>query len=306
MQPDALLQQLQRPAPGPAGPEGDPGQPPAGPAGGVAVVDRLLEQRHPGLLPEPVAEEGGGVAGHGQDRADGQLGGVEVVGEPVRVDPQVHLERGVGALEADVVGGQLQRVGPVDPDPERLLAQPSQPVVEGPVAGGVRQRGQLEVLGFEGGQDPHHHHLAAVPGGGPAHDPQGLVELAGHGREGPAGQRRRGQVQLQVEPVDLQHHPGVGRLGPDRLVAGQGAALAVDQAQLQLGPDGGRAGPEARPLQQPLQRLQAFLESQLEALVVHRVEAFAVDRQAHGGSTLPSGGRARTPRTARLWGDHRP
>ena len=46
---------------------------------------------------------------------------------------------------------------------------------------------------------------------------------------------------------------------------GQGAALAVDQAQLQLRPEGGRAGPEARPLQQPLQRRQAFLEPQLEA-----------------------------------------
>jgi hypothetical protein len=60
-----------------------------------------------------------------------------VVGELVRVDPQVDLEGGVGPLEADVVGGQLQRVGPVDPDPERLLAQPPQAVVEGPVAGAI-------------------------------------------------------------------------------------------------------------------------------------------------------------------------
>jgi hypothetical protein len=167
-----------------------------------------------------VAEEGGGVAGHGQGRAGGQLGGVEVVGEAVRVDPQVDLEGGVGPLQADVVGGHLQRVGPRDPDPERLLAQPPQPVVEGAVAGRVRQRGQLEVVGFQGGQDPDHHQPAAVPGGGPAHDPQGLVQLAGQGREGPAGQWCRGEVELQVEPVDLQHHPGVGRLGPDLLVAG--------------------------------------------------------------------------------------
>ena len=68
----------------------------------------------------------------------------------VRVDAQVDLEGGVGALEADVVGGQLQRVGPVDADPERLLAQPAQAVVEGPVTGRVRQGGQLKVPGSEG------------------------------------------------------------------------------------------------------------------------------------------------------------
>ena len=147
----------------PAGPEGDPADPAAGPAGGVAVVHRLLEQRHPGLLPEPVAEEGGGVAGDGQHRAGGQLGGVVVGREPVGVDPQVDLEGGVGALQADVVGGQLQRVGPVDPDPERLPAQPADAVVERPVAGRVREGRQPEVLGAQGGQDADHRHPAAVP-----------------------------------------------------------------------------------------------------------------------------------------------
>jgi hypothetical protein len=41
-----------------------------------------------------------------------------VVGEAVRVDPQVDLEGGVGPLKADVVGGHVQRVGPLDPDPD--------------------------------------------------------------------------------------------------------------------------------------------------------------------------------------------
>ena len=36
--------------------------------GALAVVDRLLEHRDPGLVPQPVAEEGGRVAGHGQRR----------------------------------------------------------------------------------------------------------------------------------------------------------------------------------------------------------------------------------------------
>ena len=185
-------------------------------------------------------------------------------------------------------------------DPDRTApGAPPQAVVEGPVSGGVRQRGQLEVPGPEGGQDPDHRHPAAVPGRGPVDDPEGLVELAGHGRERPTGQWRRGQVQLEVEPVDLQHHPRVGRLRPDLLVAGQGTALAVDQAQLQLGSDGDLAGAEAGPLQQPLQRHQALLQPHLEAPVVGGVEALALDRlpigRRYGGRppwtcNAPSGG----------------
>ena len=208
----------------------------------------------------------------------------------------MELEGGVGALQADVVGGQLQRVVPVDPDPERLLAQPPQAVVEGLVAGRVRDGGEVEVLGAQGGQDPDHGDPAAVPGGGPAHDPEGLVQLAGERGEGPADQRRRGEVELQVEAVDLQDDPGVGRLGPDHLVQRQGAALAVDQEQLQLGPDGGRAGPEAGTLQQPFQGDQAILQPLLEAPVVPRIEPLAIDRQAH---RMPPFGQRERPRLRR-------
>jgi hypothetical protein len=108
-----------------------------------------------------------------------------------------------------------------------------------------------------------------------------LVQLAGEGGEGPALQGRRGEVQLQVEPVDLQHHPRVGRLGPDRLVARQRPGLAVDQEQLQLRPDRGRTGPEAGALQQPVQGEQALVEAPLEAAVIHRVEPITVDGKAH-------------------------
>jgi hypothetical protein len=196
----------------------------------------------------------------------------------------VDLERGVGPLQADVVGDQLQGVGPVDPDAERLLAQPADAVVERPVAGRVRESGQPEVVGPQGGQDPHHHHPAVVPGGGPADDGQGLLQLAGEGGERPAGQRRRGQVQLQVEAVDLQHHPRVGGLVAHRLVAGQGPPLAVDQEQLQLGPDGGRPGPEAGTLQHPLQGRQALVQAPREPLVLQGVELLTVDGKAHVGA----------------------
>jgi hypothetical protein len=86
-----------------------------------------------------VAEEGGGVAGDRQHRADGQLSGVEVGREVSRVDLQVDLEGGVGPLQADVIGSQLQRVGPVDLDPERFLTQAADAVVERPEAGRVRE-----------------------------------------------------------------------------------------------------------------------------------------------------------------------
>jgi hypothetical protein len=54
--PDALGEQLQRTTPQPARAERRARR--AAPrAGAVAVLDRLLEQRDPGLLPEPSAEE---------------------------------------------------------------------------------------------------------------------------------------------------------------------------------------------------------------------------------------------------------
>jgi hypothetical protein len=58
VQPCALSEQFQRPIPQPAGAKRHPGGPAAWPAA-VAVVDGLLAQRDPGLLPQPVANEGG-------------------------------------------------------------------------------------------------------------------------------------------------------------------------------------------------------------------------------------------------------
>jgi hypothetical protein len=83
------------------------------------------------------------------------------------------------------------------------------------------------------------------------HHGERLVHLGAEGAEGTAGQRGRRQVELQVEPVDLQDHPRVGGLGPDLLVARQGARPPVDQEQLELGADRGRPDAEAGPLEEP-------------------------------------------------------
>jgi hypothetical protein len=86
VQPDRLGEQLKRPLAQPAGPEGHPGKPTAEPAA-VAVINGLLAQGDAGLLPEPVAKQGGRVAGHRQHRGGGQLDGVVGAGKGGRVDP---------------------------------------------------------------------------------------------------------------------------------------------------------------------------------------------------------------------------
>ncbi|HEX8133887.1 MAG TPA: hypothetical protein VF880_10715 [Actinomycetes bacterium] len=115
-------------------------------------------------------------------------------------------------------------------------------------------------------------------GGGAPHDGERLVQLGTEGAEGTAGQRGRRQVELQVEPVDLQDQPRVRGGGPDLLVARQRACPPVDQEQLQLGADRGRPDAEAGALQQPAEGQQALLEPLPEALVVDRVEPVPVDR----------------------------
>jgi hypothetical protein len=121
VQPHGLGEQRQRPLPQPAGPERHAGKPAAEPAA-VTVVDGLLAQGDAGLFPQPVAKEGGRVAGHGQRRGGGQLDGVVGAGEGGRVDPQVDLEGGVGPLQDNVVAVQLQRIGAGDAQVEGVVA----------------------------------------------------------------------------------------------------------------------------------------------------------------------------------------
>src|SRR3712207_6898741 len=61
--------------------------------------------------------------------------------------------------------------------------------------------------------------------------------------------RSRRRVDLQVEPVELQGQARVTGVLQDGLVLGQGAALVVDQEQLQLGPDGPRSEEHTSELQ---------------------------------------------------------
>ena len=253
VQPHALGEQPQRPAPQPPGAKRHAGKP-ATQATAVAVVDRLLAQGDPGLLPQPMAKQGRRVAGHRQHRRGGRLGRVVAARESVRVDPQVHLEGGGRALQGHVVAGQLERVGARDPQVEGVMAQPSQAAVERPVARQVADDPGAQVSSAQRGQNADQHRPAPVRPGRLRDAPKQQPQLLAERREGLAGQQRRGGVQLQVEPVQLQVDAGVGRSRADRLIVLQRPGRAIDQEQLQLGAQRDRTHPEARPLEQLAER----------------------------------------------------
>ena len=278
--PDALGEQLERAAAQPARAERR-ARWAAPQAAAVAVLDRLLEQRDPGLLPEPAAEEGRRVAGRGQGRGGGQLGRVVDPGEVRRGDPQVQLERGVRPLEHDVFGGQLQRFFAGDPDEERAPVQPPQAAVQCPVAGRVGHHAQVNVGQAEGRQDADQRDPAVVCPGRGVGPGQELAELAGQRGERVSGQRHRRGVQLQVVPVELERDPGVGGQGADGLVPRQRPGRVVDQAHFELGADRHRAGAEAGPGEQPPQVGQALLEPFPEPGVVALAELLPGDLGSH-------------------------
>ena len=281
VQPDALGEQLERSIAQPAGAEGGARRPAPRPAA-IAVFDRLLEQGDPGLLPEPVAEERGRVAGHREGRGGRQLGRVVHAGEIVRGDPQVHLERAVRPLQGNIVAGQLQRFGTGDPYLERTAAEPPQAAVQGPVPGRAGHRAGAEVRLAEGGQHADQRDPAMVRPGRGIDPVQQRAELTGQRGERAASQQRGRAVQLQVEAVELDGDAGVGGQGPDGLVQRQRPGRAVDQEQLELGADRDRARPEAGPGEQLTQVGQAALEPLGEASVIALAELLPGDLLSHG------------------------
>ena len=178
VQPDALGEQLERSVAQPAGAERGARRPPPR-AAAIAVLDRLLEHGDPGLLPEPVAEERGRVAGHREGRRRGQLHCVIHPGEVARGDPQVYLERAVRPLDRNILAGQLQRFGTGDLYPQRAPAEPPQAAVQRQVAGRAGHRAGAEVRLAERGQYADQRGPAAVRLGRGADPVQQHAELVG-------------------------------------------------------------------------------------------------------------------------------
>jgi hypothetical protein len=125
-----------------------------------------------------------------------------------------------------------------------------------------------------------------MPGGG-GDVVQQQVQLAAERGERAARQRGRRGVEFQVELVQLDGDPRIGRLGTDGLVAWQRPTRAVDQEQLQLGTDRGRAGPETGTFQQLPQRAQALREPFGEAQVITLIEQFLIYLGSHRRTSPP-------------------
>ncbi len=155
----------------------------------LAIVNRLLEQSDPCLVPEPVAQECGRVAGHGQHRCRGQLDRVVGAREVGRIDPKVHLERAVRPLQRDILAGQLERVLARDPDAERVLAEPPQAAVQRPVTRHIRHDAGTEVSLPQGGQNANQREPACVVSGRVSYAVKQHVQLAPERGEWPAVQQ---------------------------------------------------------------------------------------------------------------------
>jgi len=144
----------------------------------------------------------------------------------------VHLEGGVGALQGDVVAGQLERVGAGDADAEGDLAEPAQATVQRPVARQIADRTGVQVSAAQRGQDANQRWPAPVPPGRIRDPVEQQAQLLPQRRKWSAGQQRRGGVQLQVEPVQLYVDPGIAGRGADCLVQRQRPGGVIDQEQL--------------------------------------------------------------------------
>ena len=284
MQADAFGEQFRRAAAQPAGAERGPCQLPA--RRDPAVLDRLLEQGHPRLLPEPVAEEARRVAGHGQRGGGGQLDRVVGAPEGGGLDSQVHLERRVRPFRRDLIADQGERIGAGDMDAERVLAQPAQAVAQGAIARRVRDHGAPEIARAEGGQDADHRDPAAVRAGRPRDRAEQQAKLLLERGERAAGQQHRRGVELQVEPVQLDVDPRVGGGSADGKVHGQRTAVEIDQDELKLGADAGGTQSEIRAGDQLPKLGQAFLEAHPKAPVLVVLKGIFLDVPSHGRPSL--------------------
>ena len=127
-----------------------------------AVVDRLPEQRDPGLLPQHPPHQERRVDRRGQDRADGHLGRVHRGREAptgaragARAGP---WRRPPGSRRPRSCRGSRA----LDPDLEGPAAQAAEPRVQRPVARGVAHRRGAQVLRAQGGEDPDRHGAGAA------------------------------------------------------------------------------------------------------------------------------------------------
>ena len=253
------------------------------PAVGVmAGVDRLAEDRDPGLAPQPLAEEQRRVGGGGEDRRRQRLGDVVEPGEAPGLDLEVDLEGGVAGLGHHAVVGHPELVAALDAELEIAPREPLRGLGDGEVA---RLRGHVverQIGLVEGRQDAGQEDLGAELPGPPPGDGHDVVELRLEAAQGVGAEDDRIEIGLEVEPGELGGEPRVVDRCEDLERQGRRTVAAVDQEELLLGADAGGAGLEHALGEHLLQRPQVAQDLAHEGPQLFRRALLLDLRLAHG------------------------
>ena len=277
-----LTEQLPRATARPTLAEADPGRlVPTVPIH-VPRIDSLLEQGHAGFMPQGVAEQAGRIGPYRQRQRRHQLDGVIGVCKVCRIDPVMHLERGIGALQGNVRHIQLQRVVTVDVDPEGIAAPLYKLLDQGVVAPPVGNTVWTKVGLPQGGQYTDRHNTC-VPRRCHFTQARQLRQYFrfGSGKR-PVADGVGRQVVLEVVAIELQRQLRIIGSGQDLLVQMRWPALGVDDIHLQFRTEGGGAAAEARGLRQLTQGIEVFLQPGLKRRVVLRGKTGFIDLYTHG------------------------
>jgi hypothetical protein len=106
---------------------------------------------------------------------------------------------------------------------------------------------------------------------------QRIREIRVEQLEGPPRERHRRAVALEVEAVELDRQPRIGRVGQYGVVGRKRPPRGVDQRQLHLRADRRRTLTEAGLREQQVERLELLPEPLAEAPGVVVVELFLIE-----------------------------
>ena len=223
-------------------------------------VRGLLEQRDPGLLPQPPAEQERGIGGQRDLDARDRLGGVPVVREGFRGDLDVQLHAGAGGFWRDAVGVGDQPLRAVDLDAHVLTARREDLLVDHLVP---RVRGQdalVQVALLQRRQDADHDEVVADAARLGVRVVQAAADLLLQACQGIAVEPPRRHVDLEVELAEFGRPGRVGD-GVEHVGVLHGRSpVVVHQVQLDLQAHLCRVGLEQALAQHPGEHLQRALE----------------------------------------------
>ena len=232
-----------------------------------AGVHRLPEQGDARLLPEPMAQEQGGVARRGDRNAARQLHGVVDGHELVGIDLHVELERRVERLQHQVVVRGVERVGAADLDAEVAAAVRAHGAVDLGVAGQRRHPVEAEVLPAERREDADGDGVDPVALRGLLDGSQVPPQVPLEQRQAVAfeEQGRKRHLHVELRELRLVDRAGAAQALEHLHGACDRPAVLVDQEELLLQADPPDAGLEPPLGEQLLERVGVGEEPLLEA-----------------------------------------